>query len=259
MMTKDMNGTPQIIVILIIAALVTWLVVNVTVVSRELVLPHAAEGVHPRQGRWIGTRFKQSGGGELPAMQVLMDVEEDGTLAGKVAFYPLNLPENAIDLVATNGCNVDFDALVGEDNAIRGVFTSATSAVIQIDVRECVVKFFGPIAFDLPIQGQFRIEYNERASLSLIEDETRVLTPIEVGIGVYANYCSACHGSYGQGAPGVPSLLTEEVRRKSDDDLLETINLGVATTGMPAWGNILAEDEKFGILLLLDDMDVLRD
>lgn len=255
-MNNTPNGTPQVLVFLFLVALVTGGLFALNPIEKQLRLPSVAQPATPQAGRWVGVAF-ESGGADAPAMQLLMDVAEDGTLQGTLALYPLDLPDNAIDLVAANGCLVPFEALTTDDLPIRGVFVTPTQAAVQINVANCEVKFFGPITFDLPITGLYDLRYNEIATLSLLESQNRVLTPEEVGLGVFANYCSACHGNMGQGAPGVPSLMTEEIAKKTDAALLEIINLGVGATGMPAWGQILTEEEKNAVLLIIRNIDLL--
>jgi mono/diheme cytochrome c family protein len=69
-------------------------------------------------------------------------------------------------------------------------------------------------------------------------------TPISVsGDEIYAEVCSQCHGSLGEGAIG-PALNDPAFQaRNSDEDLFNTINLGHEASAMIGWGDILSADQ----------------
>ncbi len=48
------------------------------------------------------------------------------------------------------------------------------------------------------------------------------------GAGLYKTKCSACHGANGEGKPAVkaPSLVSDEAKKMSDDDLKDMIANG---------------------------------
>lgn len=221
------------------------------VVSRATPIPAM---VRPQAGRWLGRGFTAESVNH-PPLQLFFDVRVDGTLTGVLSLYPTNpeIPPNAVDLIAKNGCNIEFEGFGG---SINGSFTSFTQAVVEVEAVTCQVKFYGEITLHEPVRGAFAAEYSESATLALVQDA--VLTPLERGKGVFYNYCSACHGSYAEGAPGIPSLDTDQVRVKTDEELLTIINNGILNTVMPAWGNVLTDEDKQGLLLLIRDLSVLK-
>lgn len=221
------------------------------VVARATPIPAM---VRPQAGRWLGKGFTPESTNH-PPLQLFFDVAVDGTFKGVLSLYPTHteIPPNAVDLIAKNGCNIEFDGFGGP---INGSFKSFTQAVVEVEAVTCEVKFYGNITLIEPVRGVFAAEYSESATLSLAQGA--VLTPLERGKGVFYNYCSACHGSYAEGAPGIPSLDTDQVRAKTDEELLTIINNGVLNTVMPAWGNVLSDEEKQGLLLLIRDLSVLK-
>ncbi len=210
---------------------------------------------NPHAGRWMGRGFT-SQSPNYPPLQLFFDVTVDGTLTGVLSLYPSNpeIPRNAVDLIAKNGCNVEFDTFEG---SINGYFASFMEAFVEVEATRCQVKFFGEITLLEPVRGVFVAEYSESATAQLYQPDAP-LTPLERGIGAFLNYCSACHGSYAEGAPGIPSLNTPEAQAKTDEELLTIIKGGVINTVMPAWGNVLTEEERQGIMLLIRDLTALR-
>jgi cytochrome c5 len=190
-------------------------------------------------------------------MQFMFDVADDGTLSGSASFYPTHVPEKARELVNQKGCLLHFDSLTSEDGRIKGQFLTNRDAAIILRAEDCTVKFFGDILLDEPITGTWLVSYSEGATLALKQAANQPLTPLERGMAVFLNQCSACHGISGEGSPGIPSLNTENVRKRTDEELLEIINNGVFNTTMPAWGAVLTEEDKAGLLVLLHDLRVL--
>lgn len=215
------------------------------------------EPITPQVGRWIGVAFGTTQQ-DIPPMQLYFDINEDGSLKGHAKFYPLNAPENAQELVTNNGCNVSFDALKHEDGTLDGQFISDKAATLLIRMQDCEIKFFGPMQLPTRVEGAWVVEYSQAATLALKQAANAPLTPLELGVGVFLNNCSACHGIYGQGAPGIPALISADVAKKSDDELRKIISEGVLGTEMPAWGKVLKPDEFEGVLVLLRDLGALR-
>jgi len=58
---------------------------------------------------------------------------------------------------------------------------------------------------------------------------------VEAGQRLYGPQCQVCHGSTGDGVPGVDLRLGRFRRAASDEDLARTITAGVPGTGMPAF------------------------
>lgn len=64
----------------------------------------------------------------------------------------------------------------------------------------------------------------------------------------YEEYCAACHGYDGiPNLPGVPNFSVGESLDKNEAELIESIAKGKGDI-MPAWQDILSEDERVAIL-----------
>jgi cytochrome c oxidase cbb3-type subunit III len=64
----------------------------------------------------------------------------------------------------------------------------------------------------------------------------------QAGESVYQTNCAACHGANLEGGIG-PNLKDGEwVHGGAPEDVVRTINVGVAAKGMPAWGPILGPE-----------------
>ncbi|MBK8022130.1 MAG: cytochrome c [Chloroflexi bacterium] len=124
-------------------------------------------------------------------------------------------------------------------------------------MTECNVKFYGPVTLTQPLQGEFLLAYDEAITQALIAEATRPLTPIERGRNIFTMYCSGCHGSYGEGMPAVPSLMTDQVRGYSDEQLRTIVANGVVGTTMPAWGAVFKPEDLDGVLELVRQIELL--
>jgi len=218
----------------------------------------ALEASSVQVGRWQWTSFLTSAE-SYPPVQVWLDVAEGGALKGLVSVYPNStlIPQSALTLIQQNGCNVPLEAWPG-DAVISGKFISSTQAIVRVNITECTVKFYGPLVLEAPLSGTFLVDFDPVLTESLIRAATTPLTPLEVGRNVFGRTCSACHGTYGQGAPGIPSLDTEQVRGYSDEALLKIIREGVANATMPAWGGVLSDAEIDGVMQLVRQVYLLR-
>ncbi|NWF69465.1 MAG: cytochrome c [Chloroflexi bacterium] len=254
---KRSNGWLQASLLMLGVSLLVALMVSAQL-ERRLVLPAVFATYTPYSGRWLHTEIETLATIPLPPMQLILDVAADGAISGQLSLFPLDVPPNAVDLIARNGCTVVFDTLIPGTEAIQGVFVSDSRAIIQIQVSECQVKYFGPIALSAPVSARFTVEYSEAATRALERAANATLTPLDAGLQVFATYCAVCHGAYGEGAPGVPDLDTADISTRPEEQLLTIINLGIANTGMPAWGQILTDAEKTGVLLVLRNIQVLR-
>jgi mono/diheme cytochrome c family protein len=75
--------------------------------------------------------------------------------------------------------------------------------------------------------------------------------PFDRGKMIYQSRCLECHGAEGRGdgekasslSPRPGSLVSAATSAKSDRDLLRTIQHGKPRTAMPAWKDILTEEE----------------
>jgi mono/diheme cytochrome c family protein len=87
---------------------------------------------------------------------------------------------------------------------------------------------------------------------------TETSAPADRGNGkmIYESRCLECHGSEGRGdgekapflSPRPGSLVSAATSAKSDRDLLRTIENGKPRTAMPAWKDILTEEEMREVL-----------
>lgn len=60
------------------------------------------------------------------------------------------------------------------------------------------------------------------------------------GALVFATNCAACHGDDAAGGAVGPTLVSAEVKAKTDEYYLQVISDGIAGTVMPAWGERLS-------------------
>jgi len=206
-------------------------------------------------GRWQWTSFSASAE-SYPPVQVYMDVADGGVVSGRLSIYPNSpeIPQSALTLIQQNGCNLDFESLDDADG-VSGVFYSPTEARLRVNVGACTVKFYGGITLEAPVAGEFAVSYDEELTQMILHP--RELTPIERGQRIFSQYCSACHGSYGEGMPGTPSLHEEQVRNFTDAELDEVIRNGRINTVMPAWGNVLSPEDFAGVIELVRNIDTV--
>jgi mono/diheme cytochrome c family protein len=77
---------------------------------------------------------------------------------------------------------------------------------------------------------------------------------VDEGRRIYQDQCMACHGALGRGdgyvlfTPPVGDLTSEEVQRKWDLELLQSIHDGRANTAMGTWSLALSEQEMTAVL-----------
>lgn len=80
--------------------------------------------------------------------------------------------------------------------------------------------------------------------------------PTDRGKIIYQTRCLECHGAEGRGdgkkapflSPRPGNLVSAATSAKSDRDLLRTIQNGKLRTAMPAWKDILTEEEMQDVL-----------
>lgn len=78
----------------------------------------------------------------------------------------------------------------------------------------------------------------------------------DVGAGLYADYCAACHGASGKGdgvkapflSPRPGNLVSAATSAKTDKELLRTIAQGKPRTAMPAWQDVLPIEDQQAVL-----------
>ena len=79
---------------------------------------------------------------------------------------------------------------------------------------------------------------------------------IEEGKLIFEDRCASCHGLQGRGdgpqapflSPRPSSLISAGTSAKSDIDLLATITNGKPRTAMPAWKDLLTEEQRRDVL-----------
>jgi mono/diheme cytochrome c family protein len=174
-----------------------------------------------------------------------------------VSIFPPSVPQQAFELVNQQGCRVSFDEETTISAPAYAVINGAQTAIVIVNTTACQIKFYGELPLDNPIRGAWLVSYSEAATLALQAEADRPLIPLERGRGVFMSLCSACHGVYGEGAPGIPSLDTDEVRRLTDQQLLDTIRFGRPNTVMVAWGNVLSEEDIAALLVLVRNIGSL--
>lgn len=210
-------------------------------------------------GRWQWHSFS-SADETHPPVQMWLDVAAGGVVEGMLSIYPdyPDIPQAALTLIQQNGCNIDIESLApAPGEPIDPNLISTMVARVAIDVSECTVKYYGPVTLNEPLRGEFVIAYDADMTAALIRAANEPLTPFEVGRNVFVRYCSGCHGSYGEGMPGIPTLASDVVRAYSDEHILTILRSGVPDTIMPAWGNVLSEAEIMGVLTLIRQIEAL--
>ena len=75
---------------------------------------------------------------------------------------------------------------------------------------------------------------------------------VEAGRMHFADHCASCHGNDGRGKteigrnlyPKAPDMWGKQTQSLSDGEIFSIIKNGVRLTGMPAWGQDTAEDDR---------------
>lgn len=87
---------------------------------------------------------------------------------------------------------------------------------------------------------------------------------VENGFRCYRDYCVQCHGApgvarddVGKGLLPVPNNLVQTAREWPPTELYWVSKYGIKTTGMPAWGYRLADQELWAIVAFLQQMPLL--
>lgn len=215
------------------------------------VLPTLSTRIDPSRaaaGRWNWVSYT-SDTQEYPPAQLWLDVDDSGGVNGVLSIYPSHaeIPPAAQTLIQQNGCNFTVNSL--SNDAVTGFFHNEIQAHVRVHVTECTVKFYGPVTLNEPLVGEFNIAFD--AEMTDLILHPRELSPIERGQRIFAQYCSACHGSYGEGMPAVPSLHTDQVRGYTDEQLDIIVRNGVIDTMMPAWGIVLSPEDYAGVIELV--------
>ena len=78
------------------------------------------------------------------------------------------------------------------------------------------------------------------------------------GYDVFATYCVACHGEFGEGTEIGAPLNRPEVWNRDLADLMTTISNGVPDTAMPSWSAFLEPSQIEAVAHFLHEEDVLN-
>jgi cytochrome c oxidase cbb3-type subunit 3 len=71
----------------------------------------------------------------------------------------------------------------------------------------------------------------------------------KTGKAVYEKHCVACHGKTGKGIGTLPNLSdARTLAGRADAQLFEKITDGGRGSGMPAWGGVLSEQQRWDVL-----------
>lgn len=136
--------------------------------------------------------------------------------------------------------------------------TYEVEAIVRRDGRDDVRATFPAIAYDVPAFDQGAI-----ASLRQAPMEARArrnplaATPESLDRGriIYLGSCAACHGITGKGDGAAaaairppPPDLNAHVPQHPDGELWWFITYGVAGRPMPAWRDVLTDDERWDVV-----------
>jgi len=77
-----------------------------------------------------------------------------------------------------------------------------------------------------------------------------------LGKTVYEKNCLGCHGKAGTGLGGAtPSLIDRgKMASKTDTELFDVVSNGRPGTGMPAWGKVLSESDRWNVVAYLQSL-----
>ncbi|HUJ79909.1 MAG TPA: cytochrome c [Nitrospiria bacterium] len=71
----------------------------------------------------------------------------------------------------------------------------------------------------------------------------------KTGREIYDKHCVACHGKTGKGIGTLPDLSDPKtLAARTDAQLFDKITNGGRGSGMPAWGRVLSEQQRWDVL-----------
>jgi mono/diheme cytochrome c family protein len=71
----------------------------------------------------------------------------------------------------------------------------------------------------------------------------------KTGRTIYDKHCIACHGKTGKGIGTLPDLSDPAtLAGRADAQLFDKITNGGRGSGMPAWGSVLSEQQRWDVL-----------
>lgn len=85
---------------------------------------------------------------------------------------------------------------------------------------------------------------------TLVNDEAA----LKIGESLYASYCTTCHGSDARGARGYPNLRDDDWLYGGDFAAIKKTLTDGRQAAMPAWGQILKEEEVFNVVSYVEQL-----
>ncbi len=102
------------------------------------------------------------------------------------------------------------------------------------------------------MRGWVLIGFAAVAAASALDGGREALAAGDAGRGkvIYEKNCLGCHGKTGAGVGGATPNLTDPKRMTalSDQHLFDVITSGRPGTGMPAWGTVLTEQDRWNVV-----------
>lgn len=78
---------------------------------------------------------------------------------------------------------------------------------------------------------------------------------LQVGANVFSQQCAVCHGQQGEGLIG-PNLTDRHfIHGNSAESVLTVINEGALQKGMPAWGQILSQEQLVHVTAFVKSLE----
>lgn len=147
----------------------------------------------------------------------------------------------------------------GRDNTLMaawatdegGIFTTAQIETLVTLVQEVNWQYVSARVDELgltpPQVMEMEITEEMLTALATLPDSPA----LSDGLTVYAENCSACHGTNAAGTVIAPALDTADLRATPQADLIALVNEGVPGTLMAAWQNILTPEQITAVVELL--------
>ena len=163
-------------------------------------------------------------------------------------------PTQINDLVALIGVWREGETVTA-DISLATYLSNATFAVRNFDAIDA--EFFLNAAFTKATSSQ---QAQIRAVIALVQAGdwnaaqsgiNTLLPPEEMGLALFANNCSACHGDDGRGGLATNLRGNTFIQIQGDEDLIEFILSGRSGTAMDGFQGILAEEELVNLVILL--------
>jgi mono/diheme cytochrome c family protein len=124
----------------------------------------------------------------------------------------------------------------GQPNFGMSPFGSANGGPLDDDEIDAIVAFMRSWEENPPVELPPEVQTNP---ISL------------VGIGIYNEICSQCHGADGEGFWAPPLRGPDFTEKYTDDELYDVINLGHDATGMISYGEVLTAGQIEELIFLI--------